>query len=361
MTPYPTRPEVSQTRPYVPGKSAQEVEREYGVTDVVRLSTNENPLGPSPLALAAIIQAGSEVHIYPDPTAPSLRRALAARTGLEEDWIFIGSGSDEILRLLASSYISPGDRVVVPDSSYPNYAAACSLFGARVETVPLKEEAMDLDAMADAATGSRLLFLCRPNNPTGAVFPEERFRLFMERIEPRTLVLLDEAYHEYDTSSFNSLELLHTYPNLILTRTFSKAHGLAGLRIGYGMARPEIWAPLLRVREPFSVNAIAQAAALAALEDHAHLDRTLAVTRQGKSALADLCREIGLRSVPSEANFVLIDLGRPAEPVHEALLRQGVIVRPCGGVNRPTCLRVTIGTPEQISRFAEALRTALKG
>lgn len=360
MSLYPVRPEVLHLKPYIPGKPVSEVQREFGLADVVKLASNENAVGPSPLALEAMKAAGPEAHIYPEPTAPVLRKALAGLTGLPTDWIFVGHGSDEIIRLLAASYINPGDRVVVPDCSFPNYRAASALFGAQVVDVSLRAETMDLQAMAEAAAGARILFLCRPNNPTGAVFPEAAFRTFMEQIAPETLVLVDQAYHEYDTSGFDGLGLLSTYPNLILTRTFSKAYGLAGLRIGYGLARPEIWAPLLTVREPFSVNAMAQAAALAALQDQTHLAQTLAVTEEGKGYLAGVCAELGLEYVPSEANFLLIDLDRPVQPVFEALLRQGVIVRPCSGFGRPTCMRVTVGTPGQNQRFAAALRAALK-
>lgn len=361
MAPYPIRPEVLRLAPYIPGKPVAEVQRELGLTDVVKLASNENPLGPSPLALAALQRAAVEAHIYPEPSAPPLRQALAGVTGLPADWFFVGNGSDEILRLLAASYIQPGDRVVVPACSFPNYRAVATLFGAVVDEVPLVGETMDLAAMAAQAEGARMLFLCRPNNPTGAVFPEEAFRAFMARVPADTLVLVDQAYHEFDTTAFDGLGLLRAYPNLILTRTFSKAYGLAGMRIGYGMARPELWAPLATVREPFSVNAIAQAAALAALQDEAHLAESLTLVRAGRAYLAEACRELGLSPIPSEANFLMIDLDRPAQPVFEALLRLGVIVRPCGGFGRPTCIRVTVGRPAANERFVAALRQVLLG
>lgn len=359
MPEYPVRPEVLRLAPYVAGMPVREVQREFGLTDVVKLASNENPLGPSPLALAAVTAAAAEAHFYPEPSAPALREALGRRLGLPADWLFVGNGSDEILRLLASSYIRPGDRVVVPACSFPSYQAVATLFGAEVTAVPLAAERIDLDAMAGAAPMARLVFLCRPNNPTGTVFAEADFLRFMDRVDPATLVLVDQAYHEFDSSPFDSLAHLRAYPNLILTRTFSKAYGLAGLRVGYGMARPEVWAPLYRVREVFSVNAPAQAAALAALEDGAHLAATLALTREGKRRLEEICRGLGLAWTPSEANFLLIDLGRPAEPVFEALLRAGVIVRPGGPFGRPTCLRVTVGRPEALDRFEAALRRAL--
>lgn len=359
MTALPVRPEVQRMKPYVPGKPIAEVQREYGVTDVIKLASNENPLGPSPLAVEAIHQAASQMHIYPEATARELRRALARHVGLAEDWLMVGNGSDELLKLLAASYIRPGDRVVMPNCTFPNYRAVSDLFGATVTEVPLLNETMDLEAMAAQAAGARVMFLCRPNNPTGAVFPEDAFRRFMAAVPPDTLVLIDQAYHEFDETEFDAMGLLQIYPNLILTRTFSKAYGLAAVRVGYGMARSEIWQPLYTVREPFSVNVVAQEAALAALRDTAHLAATIANNRAGKARLEQFCREAELAFVPSQANFMLIDLGRPAGPVYEALLRQGVIVRPMGGAGRPTCIRVTIGTPPELERFISALSALL--
>ncbi len=358
MSAFLTRPEIGRLKPYVPGKPIAEVQREYGLTEVIKLASNENPLGPSPLALEAIRQAARELHIYPEATARVVREALAAHVGLPEDWLMVGNGSDELLRLLAAAYVRQGDRCVVPGCSFPNYRAVSELFGALVEEVPLRDETMDLEAMAQRAPGARLIFLCRPNNPTGAVFAEQRFRDFMAAVAPETLVLVDQAYHEFDTSPFDSMALLHEYPNLILTRTFSKAYGLAGIRVGYGMARPEIWRPLYAVREPFSVNALAQAGALAALQDQLHLEATVANNLAGKQFHYQLYQGLCLGYIPSEANFVMVDLGRPAGPVYEALLRRGVIVRPVHG--RPTWIRVTIGTPEENQRFAEALRETLE-
>lgn len=357
---YPVRPEVLQLKPYVPGKPIAEVQQEYGLHEVIKLASNENPLGPSPLALEALRQAAAEVHIYPEATARALRQALGAHIALPDDWLMVGNGSDELLRLLAASYIRPGDRVVVPGCSFPNYRTVSALFGAQVDEVPLVGETMDLAGMAALAPGARLVFLCRPNNPTGAVFPEDAFRQFLAAVPPETLVLVDEAYHEFDESEFDSLGLLRQFPNLILTRTFSKAYGLAGLRVGYGMARPEIWQPCYRVREPFSVNVPAQCAALAALQDTAHLTATIDNNRVGKAFLTGLCAELGLCCIPSQANFLFIDLGRPAVPVYEALLRRGVIVRPMAGAGRPTCIRVTVGTPRENEQFASALREELR-
>jgi histidinol-phosphate aminotransferase len=360
MPSYPVRPEVLLLKPYIPGKPVAEVQREYGIAHIVKLASNENPLGPSPMAIEALRSAADQVHMYPEATAPALRQALAHHVGLPDDWVMVGNGSDELLKLLAAAYIRPGDRVVVPGCSFPNYRAVSQLFGAAIDEVPLAGETMDLEAMARLASGARVIFLCRPNNPTGGIFPENAFRRFMAVVDPGTLVLIDEAYHEFDESAFDSLGLLQQHPNLIVTRTFSKAYGLAGLRVGYGLARPEVWQPLHLVREPFSVNLLAQAAALAALRDGHHLEETTANNRAGKAYLTRLCEELGLAYVPSQANFLLIDLGRPAGPVFDHMTREGVIVRPLAGAGRPTCIRVTVGTPRENERFALALRSALQ-
>lgn len=362
----PPRPEVGQMTPYIPGKSVAEVVRELGISDVIKLASNENPLGPSPRALAAAAEAAARGHIYPEGSSPELRRDLAARWELDPDWFFVGNGSDEVFRLLAETYLHPGDRVVVPTPGFSTYSAVAQLMGARPEPVPVNPEGgMDLPAMAAAAQpragapAARMVFLCRPNNPTGGIFPAGAFQDFMQALPAQTLVVLDEAYREFDSSPFKSRNFFPDYPNLIISRTFSKVYGLAGFRVGYGVGRPELWAPLYTVRDPFSVNLIGQAAARAALADTEHLRRSVELVESGREFLYGLCRELGLRYWPSAANFVLMDLGRPAAPVHEALLRRGIIIRPAGSFGLPTCIRVTIGTGDQNRRFAEALKSVL--
>jgi histidinol-phosphate aminotransferase len=351
------RPELSRLRPYVPGRPIRDVQERYGLAQVVKLASNENPLGPSPLAVAAMQEAMATAHLYPEGTAPLLREALGQRLGVEPDWLLVGNGSDSIIRLLCLAYVRPGDRVVVPGCSFPSYRNFALTAGADVVEIPLRDEAMDLVGMAVAAVGARVVFLCRPNNPTGAVFPETEFRAFLAQVPPETLVVVDEAYIEYDTSRFDSLGLLRGHPNLVLLRTFSKIYGLGGVRIGYGIAHPAIWQPCLAVREPFSVSSLAQAAALGALADEAHVTRSRQVNEEGKLMLQAACAELGLTWVPSEANFLFIDLGRPAGPIYETLLTQGVIVRPVA--ERPTGIRVTIGLPAENQFLIQALRSAL--
>lgn len=355
------RPEILAMQPYVPGKPAAEVKRELGLTDVVKLASNENPLGASPLALAAARAALAEAHVYPEGLAPELRAALAARWDVPPDWVLVGNGSDEIFRLLTLAYLRPGDRVVVPAPSFSVYTADTQLAGGVPVPVPLRAGAMDLAAMAAAvrAQGARLVFLCRPNNPTGGVFAAGEFPAFLARVPADTLVVLDQAYAEYDATGFDARPFLARHPNLVVTRTFSKVYGLAGLRVGYGVGHPQVWAPLLTIREPFSVNLVGQAAALAALSDQAHLAASLAANAAGKDYLYPLFRELGLLAYPSEANFILVDLQRDAAAVQGALLRHGVIVRGCASFGLPTCIRVTVGTVAQNQRLAAALRAVL--
>lgn len=359
MTDYPVRPEVLRLQPYVPGKPISEVQREYGLTDVVKLASNENPLGPSVMAIEAVREAARVGHIYPESSARVLRHSLSQHLRLPEDWIMVGNGSDELLRLLAGSFVHTGDRALVPGCSFPNYRAVTELFGGVAEEIPLKNETMDLARMAALAPGARFVFLCSPNNPTGAVFGEDGFRAFMAAVPPETLVVVDQAYYEFDDSSFDMRPYLQQYPNLIVTRTFSKAYGLAGLRVGYGMARPDIWKPCYQVREPFSTGTLGQVAALAALHDAGHLAATVANNSEGRAFLVSLCDELGLTYIPSQANFLMIDMGKLVQPVFEGLLRQGVIVRPGTGFGRPTWIRVTVGTPPENQRFAAALKAVL--
>lgn len=346
-------------RPYVAGKGIAEVRERFGIANVVKLASNENPLGPSPRALSAATAALSGSNRYPDVTATRLRQALASRLGVTPESILVGNGSDEVLRLVAATYVRAGDLCLVPACSFPNYRAVSSLFGGRVTEVDLRDEAMDLVRMAVAGADARIIFLCRPNNPTGAVFSEEALRRFLSTVPAATLVLLDQAYAEFDTSAFDTWNLLQSHPNLVVTRTFSKAYGLAGLRVGYGMAHPAVWDLVRAVREPFSVNAVAQAAALAALEDTEHLERTRLNNREGMAAFEAGFRSLGLTWIPSQANFLMVNVGRPASEVSADLMSRGVIVRDCGPFGRPTWLRVSVGSPEEVALFLKTLPQVL--
>jgi histidinol-phosphate aminotransferase len=362
--PIPVRAAVSRIRRYVPGKPVGEVQRELGLHNIIKLASNENPLGPSPKAIAAIRDAASSVHVYPESTAPELAIALEQRLGVEHGHVFVGNGSDEILRLLCAAYLNPNDRVVVPGTSFPTYANAANGVDAQVSTIPLKDFSMDLESMAAAVVGhqheakAKIVFLCRPNNPTGTVFDEASFRKFLAHIGNDVLVVVDEAYHEFDTSGFSALSLLSEFRNILVTRTFSKIYGLGGLRIGFGVADPAIWNPLYSMREPFTINYVAQKAALAALEDHEHVEQTISLTAQGRERVYKLCDELGITYIPSYGNFVLVDVARPAQPVYEELLKMGIIVRPGFGLEHH--IRVSIGTQAEMDRFEEGFRQVMK-
>lgn len=357
------RSAVRSIKPYVPGKPMEDVQKELGISSLIKLNQNENPLGPSPQAVAAVAAAVTQAHLYPEGTARLLREKLAGMWELPADWFIVGNGSDEIFRLLAETYLEPGDRVVIPTPSFPSYQMVSDLMGSEVVSVPLAQQAMDLPAMAQAARerGAKLVFLCRPNNPTGAVFAEEAMRAFMESVPPDVCVVLDEAYREFDETEFDSRRLLLDYPNLFITRTFSKIYGLAGFRLGYAIGRPELVKPLFTVRDPFSVNSLAIIAGLAALDDREHLERTRALTREGKAFLYGLFDRLGISYVPSHASFILFETDRPGAEVYNELLRRGVLVRPCGSFGLANGLRVTVGTPEENQRFAEALEGVLQG
>lgn len=355
------REAINSLTPYVPGRSIETIERETGLSDLVKLNQNESATGPSPRAMAAAMEAVGRLHRYPEGTSHALREKLAALWHLPAEWILVGNGSDEIFRLLAETYLEPGDAVVVPVPSFAGYPLVAQLMGARVVDVRLAGDAMDLTAMVRAVhqTGARFLFLCRPNSPTGGVFDEEALRAALDHLPDDVLVILDEAYAEFDETPFDSRDILPNYPNLVITRTFSKIYGLAGLRLGYGIMHPDLIAPLYRVRDPFSVNSMALAAGAAALDDREHVTLSREVNRRGKQFLYALFDSLGVRYVPTQANFILFYTAEPAGRIADALLQQRVMIRPCASFGLPNALRVTIGTQAENERFAEALRAIL--
>lgn len=356
------RTAVERITPYVPGKPIADVKEELGLTDVIKLASNENPLGPSPKAVQALQQAITAVHIYPDGAVRALRHALAAKYDVSPNQVFVGNGSDEIIKLLAEAYLNPTDAVVMADVTFSEYAYSARIAGAREIVVPVRDETYDLPAIAASITpNTKLVYICNPNNPTGTYVNHEAVEQFLASVPPGVVVVFDEAYVEYsDAADFPDILALMQkgYPVAAL-RTFSKIYGLAGLRVGYIMAPEGVVAELNRVKEPFSVNSLAQTAALAALDDTAHVERSREVNAKGKAQLATLFTSLNLRYWPSQSNFIFVDVGRPCRPVYEALLRQGVIVRTGDIFGRPHALRVTIGSEEENDRFAAALREAL--
>lgn len=352
------RPEVDRISPYVPGKPISQVQRELGLTHVTKLDSNENPFGPSPAAAAALAEAVTGAHRYPEADAFGLRQALERHTGLPADWIFAANGSDEFFRVLASVYLAPGRHVVVAAPTFSQYESSAMLMGAAVHKVPCRDGAMDLSAMLATArdTGAAIVYLCRPNNPTGGVFAEAAFVDFLNNVPAGTLVVLDEAYKEYDTTAFDSIGLLRRFGNLVITRTFSKAYGLAGMRLGYALGQPALLEPLRKVREPFSVNLLAQAAGPVALADTAHLERSVSVNRAERERLTIACQELGWKVLPSEANFILCETGAEADVLCRTLLERGVLVRSGRPFGLPKSVRISVGTPEQNDTLLAVLR-----
>ncbi len=354
---------IRAIEPYVPGKPLEALEREYGISDSVKLASNENPLGPSPKALAAIRHGLATLHRYPDGAGHRLTRKIADANGILPTNVFIGNGSDEIIALLVRALIRPGDRVIVPQPSFLMYAIAAAAGGAEVMAVPLKALAMDLDAMAERVTAdTRLIFICNPNNPTGSVITRKAFAHFMDRLPDDVVVVVDEAYIEY---ARNPDALKTGLPNdvnrpLVTLRTFSKVYGLAGLRVGYGIMPSGLAELLNRVRPPFNVNTLAQVAAAAALDDQAFVRQTVGLVHRGLDDLYVAFEKMGLTHFRTEANFLLIDVGRPADVVFENLLRQGVIVRSMRAYGFPTYIRINVGLEAENQRFLRALESVLQ-
>jgi histidinol-phosphate aminotransferase len=348
--------------PYPPGMPIEELERELGIRDSIKLASNENPLGPSPRALAAVQAALADLHRYPDGSAFYLKRRLAERLGLPASELVVGNGSNEIIELVVRTFMRPGDEAVMADQAFVIYRMVVQAVGGTPRIVPLRDYTHDLERMADAiGPRTRLVFLANPNNPTGTIVRRPAWQAFLAAVPRHALVVADDAYAEYvaDPAYPDTIRERGDGRVLVLSlRTFSKLYGLAGLRIGYGVAPPAVIEALGRVRQPFNVNALALTGALAALDDEDHVRRTLALNRDGMAFLTDAFRELRLDWVPSHANFVLVRVG-PAARIYQALLRRGVIVRPMDVYGFPQHLRVTVGLHDENARFVDALRAVL--
>jgi histidinol-phosphate aminotransferase len=351
-------PDIASLSPYVPGKPIEELQRELGLSRVVKLASNENPLGPSPKAMAALTGAETSLHRYPDGGAYRLRQAIADRWKVAMDQVILGNGSDEILGLLARAFLAPGDEAVMADCTFVIYKMEVTAAHGKPVVVPLREWTHDLETMATAVTSrTRLLFICNPNNPTGTMVSAEAVQRLMASVPEDVIVVFDEAYFEYVRHPHfpDALDYVKRGRNAIVLRTFSKIYGLAGLRIGYGVTTPEISNYLNRVRPPFNANTLAQRAALAALGDDEHVARSRAVNAAGMEQIGNDLRAQGFDPVPSEANFLYFDVRRDGRQVFDALLREGIIVRHIEG----PMLRVTIGQPEENRAFLRALKKVL--
>ncbi|NIM06662.1 MAG: histidinol-phosphate transaminase [Armatimonadetes bacterium] len=362
MTEKLVRPAITRLKPYIPGKPIEEVKRELGLDDVIKLASNENPLGPSPRAVQAMRKCLKDVRLYPDNECYHLKRKLAQRLGFPPEQVLVGRGSDEIIHMIGLAFLEKGDEVLIPSHPFVLYEFTGTLMDAELVRVPLREYRYDLEAMAERiGPRTKLAFIGNPNNPTGTIITHDELVRFLDRLGDQGIVVLDEAYYEYaeDAAYPRSLELVKEGRNVIVLRTFSKIYALAGLRIGYGVARPELAAALAKVREPFNVSTVAQAAALASLEDGFQVERSLKINRRGKKYLYRELKRLKLKYVPTEANFIFVDCGRDALEVARELLRRGVIVRADPAFGYPTHFRVTVGKPAQNRRFIAALKEVL--
>lgn len=349
--------------PYEPGKPISELEREYGITDIVKLASNENPLGPGSKALAAIKIAIGDLGRYPDGNGFALKEKLANKHGVKTAQITLGNGSNDILEFVARAFVSPSDEVLFSQHSFAVYPLVTQAVGARAVVTPARNWGHDLDAMASAISdNTRLIFIANPNNPTGTWLGADELEKFVAALPDHTICVVDEAYAEYvETNDYpDTTSWLAKYSNLLVTRTFSKIHGLAGLRIGYGVSSTAITDILNRVRQPFNVNSVALAAAEAALDDSAHIIESRQLNSDGMKQLLDGFNTMGLSAIPSAGNFIAVDVGQSGADIYEKLLRRGVIVRPVANYEMPDFLRITVGTQAQNKRCLNALEAALK-
>ena len=361
-------PAVQGLKPYQPGKPVSELEREYGVSNIIKLASNENPLGPGARALEVINRALPELARYPDGNGFDLKMALAKRHDVDPACITLGNGSNDVLVLLAEAFLNEGLEAVYSQYSFAVYMLAVKAVGATAKVAPARKMdedqplGHDLDAMLSLVSDkTRLVFIANPNNPTGTWLTTGQLQDFLDKVPADVIVVVDEAYFEYVRMADypDCISWLNRYPNLVVTRTFSKAFGLAGIRVGYCVSGPDIADVLNRIRQPFNVNSLALEAATAALEDEEHIRKSVSLNETERSRVIEACERLGLTAIPSAGNFVLIDMGQPALPIFDALLHQAVIVRPVDNYGLPNYLRITIGTQDENTRLIQALEHVL--
>lgn len=357
---------ILKGKEYVPGKPVEEVKRELGLEDIIKMASNENPLGTSPAALQAMInELGLNANRYPESLCHDLRHKLAGIHDLHPDHLLFGNGADGVITMIGLTFFDPGDEGIFGELTFPAYENIVTKMDGVGVAVPLtRDRRLDVDGFVAALTPrTKIIFLCNPNNPTGTIVPKGEFDRLLKATPETVLIVVDEAYFEFadDPAYPDSRAYLDKHPNLIVLRTFSKIAGLAGLRIGYAMAHPAVVKLMLKVREPYPVNRIAQAGALAALDDIDFVNRTLQVNRKGREQFYQAFDRLGLRYYPTQTNFILIDLQRPAQPVFQAMLRDGVIIRPLTFVGAPSCIRITIGLEPENERAIQSLERALQG
>jgi histidinol-phosphate aminotransferase len=353
---------VQGLQPYQPGKPIEELERELGLTDIVKLASNENPLGPPPEAVKAYKKAASSLHLYPDGGGFELKARLAEALEVEACQITLGNGSNDILDLIGHIFLDTDSSAVYSQHAFIVYQIAVQAAGAKPMVIPAKDWGHDLDAMAEAVDGStRVVFIANPNNPTGTWLGRDAMIGFLKKIPEDVIVVLDEAYCEYveEADYPDGVTLLQDFPNLIVTRTFSKAYGLAGLRVGYSVSHPDVADLLNRLRAPFNVSIPAQVAALAAFDDVEYLRESLETNRAGMRQLSEGLVALGLEVIPSVGNFIAVEMPGPALPYYQGLLERGIIVRPVGGYEMPNHLRISVGLKHENQRCLDALKDLL--
>jgi histidinol-phosphate aminotransferase len=356
------RPSIQALKPYVPGRSIEEVKAQYNPARIVKLGSNENPLGANPKVLKAIAKVLPKISLYPDGSSRALREALAAYCGVSADEVIVGNGSDEILLMIALAFVKPGERVVVSENTFSEYEFSGRVLDAEIVKVPLRDFRYDVAGFAKTLKlKPRMLFLCNPNNPTGNYFTHAELEGLLKKTPRACLVVVDEAYGDYATEKDfpRCLELMKKYPNLLVARTFSKLFGLAGLRLGYGLGDAGLLRETLRVKTPFNVNLLVQTAAVTALADKAFVRKSLAVNNKGRLQIEAGFRKLGLFYLPTQANFICFRVPRPAVDLCEDLLKRGMIIRALKSFGLPEWCRVTIGTAEQNRFFLAELSKAL--
>ena len=363
QSPLPLNSNLNNLPVYQPGRPIEEVARELGMDadSIIKLASNENPLGPSRLGVAAMKKALAQVNLYPDGNAFYLKNKLAAKLGVTPANLILGNGSNEVIEMIGHALLAPGAEVVVSQYCFAVYPIVTHLFGAKLVVVPAKNYGHDLDAMLAAITSNtRIVFVANPNNPTGTLADRETLARFVSAVPPHVLLALDEAYVEFLDEPLDLLSDIRngSKPNLLLMRTFSKIYGLAGLRIGYGIGHPDFVAALEKIRQPFNINSVAQAGALAALDDTAHVEKTRKINSRGLKLYAKTFRKWKLEFIPSSANFILVRVGE-GQRVFVEMQKLGVIVRPMGGYQLPEWIRISIGTPKENERCLEALKNVL--
>lgn len=354
------REEVRDLPLYVPGKPIDEVKRELGLAQVIKLASNENPYGPSPMALAAMHEALPEIHRYPDANAYVLKEALASSLGLTPGNFLLGNGSEEIVQMIAKAFFRPGDEIIMGTPSFPRYETVARLMGAVPVEVPLAEGYYPLNGIIEKISSqTRAIFICNPNNPTGTALTALELQAFVELVPPHILLVFDEAYYEFADQLKSGLDFMEEERPLIVLRTFSKAYGLAGIRLGFAIAEPELIEALNKVREPFNGNAVALAGALAAWQDQAHLQMVVEKNNAERSRLTKALEDMGFRVLPSATNFVLAFLEQMPAGLNHELLRRGIIVRSGIALGYPEALRISVGTQEENDKLLTVLAEIL--